>query len=58
MGVLLSLDGLGNSTGVRDDYVMAGVYIQIYMTLMGNISLLLTSMYHSPRTGQPRGLAS
>ena len=45
-GLLLYLDGLGDSTGVRDDYVMAGV------------SILLTSMYRSLCTGQLRGLAS
>ena len=44
MGVLLCLDGLGDSTGVQDDYVMAGVYTRIYMTLMGNVLILLTSM--------------
>ena len=37
VGVLLCLDGLGDSTGVRDDYVMAGVYTRIYMALMGNV---------------------
>ena len=44
MGVLPCLDGLGDSTGVRDDYVMAGVYTRIYMALMGNISIRLTSV--------------
>ena len=29
------------STGVRDDYVMAGVYTRIYMALMRNIAILL-----------------
>ena len=32
------------STGVRDDYVMAGVYTRIYMALMGNIAILLASV--------------
>ena len=32
------------STGVRDDYVMAGVYTQIYMALMRNIAILLASV--------------
>ena len=31
------------STGVRDDYVMGGVYTQIYMALMRNIAILLAS---------------
>ena len=44
VGVLPCLDGLGDSTGVRDDYVMAGVYTRIYMALMGNISIRLTSV--------------
>ena len=44
VGVLPCLDGLGDITGVRDDYVMAGVYTRIYMALMGNISIRLTSV--------------
>ena len=32
------------STGVRDDYVMAGVYTRIYMALMRNIAILLASV--------------
>ena len=32
------------STGVRDDYVMDGVYTRIYMALMRNIAILLASV--------------
>ena len=42
-----------HNTRVRNDYIMASVNTQIYMVLMENIAILLTSMQRSAYTRKP-----